>query len=351
VSGPTARRLIFALPGDPETRTGGYIYDKRLAEGLRALGWTVESLRLPQVLGRPDAVAHAHAQLVRVPDGVPVMIDGLALGVLPEAAAAVAARGPLIALVHHPLALETGLSRADFEALARSERAALAHANRVVVTSTATAKALVADYGVSRDRIAVALPGVDAADTAIGCRAPFTLLSVGSLTPRKGHAVLLAALSLLERSDWRLRIAGSPRHDPAQAARLQGLAAESSHSKRISFEGEVDSATLARLYRDADLFVLPSFHEGYGMVLAEALARGLPIVATNAGAIPQTVPADAGLLVPPGDPDALAAALERAMGDGQTYAGLRAGAMAARARLPRWDDAARIVADVLERTR
>jgi glycosyltransferase involved in cell wall biosynthesis len=347
------RHLVFALPGDPETRTGGYIYDKRLVAGLRALGWQVELLILPEVLGRPQTVAPAIAEAARrltaAPPGVPVMVDGLALGALPEAAAAVAARGPLIALVHHPLAEETGLSAAAASALRASERAALRHAAAAVVTSPATARGLAADYGMPPERIVVAVPGVDPAPLAEGTGTPFALLSVGSLTPRKGHRMLLQALDAIECTTWHLTIVGSPRRDRQEAEALQTLAAESRHSRRIAFAGEAEASKLTHLFRAADLFVLPSFHEGYGMVLTESLAHGVPVVATTAGAIPETVPKGAGRLVPPGDARALAAVLAELMRAPAAYAELRAGARAARERLPRWRDTAATVAAALER--
>lgn len=342
------KRLIFALPGDPDTRTGGYLYDKRLLADLGRRGWTVELLTLPDVITDMTKVAEASRRLASIPSDLPVMIDGLALGVLPEAAAAVAARGPLIALVHHPLAEETGLTQARANQLRDLERAALKPAHAVVATSPATARSLAADYDVPAKRIAVAVPGVDPAPLAEGTGDPFTLLSVGSLTPRKGHAVLLQALERVSFVHFQLSIVGSLERDPKEAKRLQELAAGLRHSSRISFAGEVDEGRLAQLYRAADLFVLPSFHEGYGMVLTEALACGLPIVATTAGAIPETVPRAAGRLLPPGDPAALAATLETLMTDSQAYATLRAGARAARRDLPRWEETADRVAGVLE---
>ncbi len=342
------KQLIFALPGDPQTRTGGYHYARRLIAGLDALGWRVELLRLPDVLADPLRVAEANRLLADTAPGVPVLVDGLALGVLPEAAEAVARRGPLVGLVHHPLAEETGLAAATAAYLRGLERAALAHTALVLVSSPCTARSLAADYAVPATRIVVAEPGVDPAPLAEGTGRPFTLLSVGSLTPRKGHRVLLEALERVSLEDWRLTVAGSPERDPDEARALQRRAADLRHSRRICFAGEVDDGTLAQLYRAADLFVLPSFHEGYGMVFTEALARGLPVLATRAGAIPETVPAGAGWLVPPGDADALAEALGRLLCDPAAYAGLRAGAQAARARLARWTETARRAAAALE---
>lgn len=343
------KRLIFALPGDPETRTGGYLYDKRLLAELQSFGWQSALVCLPEVLTDPERVPEATRQLARIPAGLPVMVDGLALGVLPDAAKALASRGPLIALVHHPLAEETGLAAEDATRLRDLERAALQPAHAVVVTSPATARSLIRTYGVERDRITVAVPGVDPAPLATGTGSPFTLLSVGSLTRRKGHAVLLQALEAVDFTDFQVILAGSPDRDPAEAERLQKLATNHSHAERINFAGEVENVRLTQLYRAADLFVLPSFHEGYGMVLTESLSYGVPVVATTAGAIPDTLPPAAARLVPPGEPAALATALQTLMTDAEIYEALRGAARAARDHLPGWRETGRQVATLLGR--
>jgi glycosyltransferase involved in cell wall biosynthesis len=206
----------------------------------------------------------------------------------------------------------------------------------VIVTSPSTARAL-GDYAIAPEQCAVVVPGTDSAPLAAGSdAAELTALCVASLTPRKGHAVLLRALARLIHLPWRLRCAGSADLDPATAAELFHQAIELNVSGRIAWLGQLDEAALAGAYHQADLFVLPSHYEGYGMALAEALARGLPIISTTAGAIPDTVPAGAGLLVPPGDDTALAEALARVMMDTELRQRLATGARAARADLPDW---------------
>lgn len=332
------KAVHFLIPGDPETRTGGYLYDRRIMAGLTALGWRVECHRLDASFPTPTVAAlrQADAVLAALPERALVVIDGLALGAMPEVAAKHRERLRLVALVHHPLALETGLDPASRQRLYASERAALQFVRGVIVTSSSTARAL-ADYGVAPERCAVVLPGTDPAPLAEGSGdGEWALLCVASLTPRKGHAVLFRALARLESPSWRLRCAGSADLDPATTARLKILVDELGLAGRVEFPGQLEEPDLAVEYRRADLFVLPSYHEGYGMALAEALARGLPIVSTTAGAIPDTVPADAGLLVPPGDEAALAEALERVMSEPGLCERLRAGARAARRRLPDW---------------
>jgi glycosyltransferase involved in cell wall biosynthesis len=346
-----SRRLHLVVPGPLDQRTGGYIYDRRMAHGLRALGWQVRVHELDGSFPIPDAAARSAAaaclDACRLDPGV-LLIDGLALPAFGDLSDALPA--PWMALVHHPLALETGLDAADATMLAALERRLLAGAARIVVTSPRTARDLAADYGIEAERAGIALPGTDPAPEAAGSTGPETvLLCVGALTPRKGHAVLIDALARLRDLDWRLVCLGSAVRDRANAERIFASVVARGLQERVRFLGEQDEAGLGFWYARADLCVLASHHEGYGMVLAEALARGLPVVATRAGAIPDTVPADAGLLVPPGDPDALAEALRRVLVEPELRRSLRRGAAAARHRLPGWPEAARALAIELER--
>jgi glycosyltransferase involved in cell wall biosynthesis len=345
-------RFAFAVPGDLATPTGGYGYDRRMMAELRDLGWQIDHLELGAGFPWPDEAtrADARARLATMPAGRTIVIDGLALGVLPEAARQLAARNPLLALVHHPLALEWGLSGEQADTLRRSERAALAAVQGVVVTSPATAKLLASDYGVPAERITVARPGSDPAPPAQGRQDGIVrLLSVGAVVPRKGFDVLIAALATLTDLPWRLAIAGDLTRDRDAAARLGSDIARHALGDRIAAPGAVSPERLAELYAEADLFVLASRFEGYGMAYAEAIAHGLPVIGSLAGAIPDTVPPDAGLLVAPGDIEALAAALRRAVGDAGLRRRLAVAARAAAPQLPSWPQSAKIFAGALER--
>ncbi|MGO4125099.1 glycosyltransferase family 4 protein [Inquilinus sp. YAF38] len=331
-------RVAFLLPGDPESRTGGYIYDKRIVEGLRGLGRRVTLHRLADGFPFPGRaeMAEAAAVLRGLPDNALTVVDGLAFSVLPQPMAAEAARLRLVALIHHPLAFENGLSPAQRQTLEASERQALAAARRVIVTSPGTARDLYG-YGVAAGRIGVVLPGTDPTPPAQGSgEAAPVLLCVATLTPRKGYLDLVAALQRLAGLPWRLVCAGSLERDAEHAKAVLAAVERAGLSGRISLLGEIDEPTLLHHYDRSDLFVLPSHHEGYGMALAEASARGLPIVSTTGGAIPDTVPPDAGILVPPGDVDALAEALRRLLTDPGARLRLREAGLAARARLPGW---------------
>lgn len=341
----------FLVPGDLGTRTGGYTYDRRIIDGLRVEGWRVDVLSLGEGWPVPDAATQASARRVveALPDGTSAVVDGMAFGAMPELAADQARRIRWIALVHHPLSLETGLADDMRRSLFESERKALATVRGVIVTSPSTARALAA-YDVPASRIAVIEPGTEPKLPATGSGSEvLNLLCVATVTPRKGHGLLVDALAgLLDRS-WILHCAGSLAMDRECAAALSAAIECHGMRERVVLHGEQDEDGLRALYASADAFVLPSFHEGYGMALAEALAHGLPVISTRTGAIPDTVPAEAGVLVSPGDGVALREALRRLMDDSAWRSQLAVGARAAGRLLPAWPDSVTRFASALAR--
>jgi glycosyltransferase involved in cell wall biosynthesis len=341
--------LAFAIPGDLDAPTGGYAYDRRMIAGLRALGWTVDVVPLGDGFPAPsrDDRNAAMVQLRALPSKVPVVVDGLALGALPEAET-LRDSHCLVALVHHPLALETGLSTTAAQALRDSERNALRGARHVVVTSDATARTVVADYGVDASSITVIKPGTDRRAAASGSKETLSLLAVGSLVPRKGYDLLLAALAQLADLPWRLTIAGSSR-DETTARQVADDIVRYRLGDRVRVAGAVSDAELAKLYNSADVFVLASRFEGFGMVYSEAVAHGLPVIGTTAGAIREAVPEGAGLLVPPEDVPALTVALRTMIGDESARRTYAETARRVASSLPTWDDAALRFARTIER--
>lgn len=347
--------LTLIVAGDPDQCTGGYVYDARMAAELRRQGWRVEVVglegRFP--LADPEACRSMTTALARLPDGARVVIDGLAMGGLPEEVEQHAARLRIIALVHHPLAEETGLDVAEQRTFRESEARALAAARRVIVTSAHTARAM-PGYGVPDERVRVAEPGVESAPlaaSALDDRAatpPWRVLCVATLTPRKGHDGLLEALAGLQDREWTLEVIGSHARDPAHAARLLETTRRHGLTSHIDWAGERDADALAAAYHRADLFVLPSLYEGYGMVVTEALARGLPVITTTGGALADTLPPEAGIAVPPGDARALREALRRWMDDPGLRGRLRCGAVRARQGLADWQRAGQAFMAALE---
>jgi len=345
------RRVVFAIPGDLATATGGYAYARRLLHEWAGLGLEVAHLPLPGGFPAPDAGEIATAVAAMNAGAAPedlLLIDGLACGALPESALA-QLRAPFVALHHHPLCCESGLAPQEAQRLFACERAALARARAVIATSGHSAGVLRRDFGVADENLTVAEPGTDPAPRATPAPGAPLLLAVGALTPRKGFDLLVEALAGLRALDWRLEIVGSTQRDPATAADLDDRIARHGLQGRIALRGEIGAADLAAAYARSALFVSAARYEGYGMALAEALARGLPLVASRGGAAQDTIPDSAALKVAPGDGAALQEALGRALTDCALRKRLAAASWEAGQRLPRWRDTAMTVAAALGR--
>ncbi|WP_186388908.1 glycosyltransferase family 4 protein [Stappia sp. TSB10P1A] len=348
-----AGRLTFLYPGRLETPTGGYVYDRELLAALAATGTQVSAATLGEGYPAPSpATLEAGAALLSgLADGEAVMIDGLAFGVMDAIAAPQAQRLRLIALVHHPLAHESGLPPARAAELAASERRALALARHVVTTSPATAAAVTTEFGVPSAKVSVLEPGlVLPAPPVARVRRPgepFRLLSVGSLVPRKDHPTLLAALAQIDDPAVTLDIAGSGEFDRAHAASVRAIIERLGLSQRVRLHGALGRAALDALYAQADLFVLTTLYEGYGMAFVEAMAHGLPVVATGAGAVRDTVPAAAGILCEAGDAASVGAAIRRLAEDAALRQSLAQAARAHAQGLPGWPEQARRLAALI----
>ena len=344
-------RAAFVIPGDLGLPTGGYTYDRRVLALLGVLGVEATHVALPGTYPAPGtADLETTARLVAStrPSDI-LLIDGLAYGAMP----ADLVRGfdrRIVALVHHPLCLEAGITPQRAAELKQLETDALALASHVIATSATTARTLAQDFGVAATRITVAEPGTDPAPRAKGSGGkPLRLLAVGSIVPRKAYDLLVDALVPLKALPWTLDIAGATDRSPHTVRTLASQIEAAGFSDRINVLGPVDDARLQQLYDGADVFVLASHYEGYGMVLTEALARGLAIVCTTGGAAAETLPDDAALKVEAGSVRALAWTIGRALED---ETGLRQrvsdAAWAAATSLKRWDDTARTIAAVLK---
>ncbi len=341
-------RAVLAFPGDLDTPTGGYAFDRAVITASAAAGVEMRPLSLPAAFPfpAPADVATAAAQLARVPPDTLLLVDGLALGAFPADALRALAR-PVVALVHHPLARETGLDEAKRVRLESSERAVLAACAGIIATSAATGRDLVAHYGVSPDHLTIAEPGSDPAPRAAANGEPPHVLAVGSLIPRKNHEGLVAALAQVADLPWRATVIGALTFAPDTVAAVRAAIATHGLEARITLAGAVSPEALEQAYAACDLFVHPALYEGYGMVLADALRRGLPMICTTGGAAADTVPDGAALKLPPGDTTALARALRTLISAPDQRRHLADAAFAAGARLPSWAQTAEQVARAL----
>lgn len=343
-----SRSLVFAYPGDIMTKTGGYAYDRQIVSQLRSAGWTVNMMPLGPGFPFPRErdLYNAGSLIAALPDETLLVVDGLAFGVLHEVAERERERLRIVALVHHPLALETGLDPADRMRLEVSERLALKCTRHVFVTSSVTAKTLESAYGVPQSRITVVVPGTEPAQKAEGNNGVPHIVSIGSLTPRKGHDVLLRALDQIRELPWRATIVGSDKLEPATARLLANLSKELELNDRVTFAGEVED--VGAVLQTGDVFALASRYEGYGMVFAEALSHGLPIVACKAGAVPDVVPQSAGTLVEPDNVTEFAQALRELLKNETLRLDMAQASFSAGRLLPSWPQSASIMSTRLE---
>ena len=334
---------------DPARPSGGNAYDRRVCSELGRMGWRVRLHEVPGSWPHPDAAALAALAGVveRLPDDAVVLLDGLVASTAPETLVPQAGRMRLVALVHMPLG-----HRPTHRDAREREGPVLAAAAAVVTTSAWSRRTLLELYGLPGDRVHVAEPGVDAAALAPGTATAAALLCVGAVIPGKGHDVLLDALATIADLPWDCVCVGSLDRDPAFARSVQRRVLGNGLRDRVRFPGPRVAANLDRTYVSADLVVLASRVETYGMVVTEALARGLPVVAADVGGVREALGHGAGavrpgMLVPPDDPAALAAALRAWLDDTDVRFAWRRAARERRASLPEWSTTASVVSDVL----
>jgi glycosyltransferase involved in cell wall biosynthesis len=344
------RRLHVVAPegfDDPDRPSGGNVYDRRVCGGLADAGWDVRIVTVGGPWPVGDSVKLARV-VATIPDDETVLIDGLIAS--PSAAQLLphAERLRLMVLLHMPLVL-AGRS----VAMQQSERAVLAAAAGIVVTSRWTRREVVTRFAVPDGRVRVARPGADRADVAASSVAGRHLLCVGTLARHKGQDLLVDALVQVADSEWTCVLAGPLDREPAFVDQLRDRIAQLGLADRIRLTGVLTGQTLDRAYAAADLLVTPSRFDTYGMVVAEALAHGRPVVATEVGGLPEALGfapdrTRPGELVPPDDVPALASALNRWLGDELYRDRLSSAAVQRRATLAGWDQTVRDLAAAMD---
>ncbi len=344
--------VSLIVPSPFDQVSGGYAYDRRMVEGLRAGGHTVEVVglvgRFP--LSDDDTRDTTCTAWDKLAERTRPVIDGLALPAFAGMEDALWARGA-VGLIHHPTTLETGLSEAERAFLRRVERRLYPRLSRIIVTSESTAERLAAEFGVDPDHLSIVVPGTEDAPRSIGSSGPVCeILSIGTVIPRKGYDVLMRSLARLPDLRWHLTIVGSLRREPAYADRVVKLAEELQLTPQVRFAGEVTGEALEALWRGADLFALATWFEGYGMAIAEALRRGLPVAVTSGGAAAALVGPEAGVVCEPGDQVQLTKALRRLIFSASLRHEMGEQAWNIGQSLPGWDTQARAFADALAST-
>ncbi|GHC17347.1 glycosyl transferase [Kushneria pakistanensis] len=342
----SVRRLVLIIAGRPDQLTGGYIYDRRIVEALREINIQVEVIGLDGRFPWPDDIARESLQraLGGCTDRSLVVVDGLAASAMPDVLEVHARRLTLVALIHHPLGDETGLDEGQRKTLLGLECQALQSAAGIIVTSRFTQRRLV-ELGVDETHISVVEPGITPVSIAPTDNDTPRLLCIATLIPRKGQHLLLEALADLKAHDWHCDLIGDDTRDERYTQKLRDLIVEHQLEQRVTLHGALAPEALETHWQQSDLFVLPSFYEGYGMVITEALAHGLPVITTTGGALADTLPASAGIHVPPDDAPALRNALRSLLFDDTAtrsthYQTLRQGALEARRTLNDWPGAA-----------
>jgi glycosyltransferase involved in cell wall biosynthesis len=352
------RSVHVVVPGDIDdgaVPSGGNVYDRRICRGLPAHGWSVHEYSVAGAWPRPDGAARASLArtLAALPDGAVVLLDGLVACGVPEVVVPHAGRLELVVLVHLPLGDEVMPVPASAAELAALERRTLQAASAVVTTSPWAARRLVARHGLGAARVHVATPGVEPAPLAPGTDGATRLLCVGAVTATKGQDLLVEALALAADLKWRCDLVGPLRRDPAHVAAVRHGIERHGLGGRLRLTGPRTGGQLAAAYSAADLLVLPSRTESYGMVVTEALARGIPVLAAAVGGVPDALGTDPegrvpGIVVPAADVSALAAALRRWLREPALRQELRQAARVQRGRLDGWEATLRCLTGVLD---
>ncbi len=349
------RTLHFVVPDgvdEPARASGGNTYDLHLSRGLTSIGWSVHERPVSGFWLPPDAASFAvlESAVSQIPDGALVLLDGLVASTAPEVLLAHERRLRLVVLVHMPL----GHRPPEHDAVAARmrERAVLSAAATVITTSNWSRRRLIELYELPADRVCVAEPGVVSAELATGTATGAELLCVAALTPDKGHDLLLESLARLDDRSWRCICAGSLDRDPAWVEAVRRRSSELGLADRLRFVGTATGAELDRAYARADVLVLASRAETFGMVVTEALARGLPAIVSDVGGVGEALGHGAdgtrpGLLVAPEDPSALADALRSWLDQSALRARLGQAARERRESLTGWATTTSTVAGVL----
>ncbi|MGI9350416.1 MAG: glycosyltransferase family 4 protein [Rhizobiaceae bacterium] len=344
-------RILFVIPGDINLPTGGYRYDRAMIEEWRKAGHVVDLLSLPGNYPFPTISDKQSAlDILKTEQSASIaVVDGLAGGAHPEFLKHLATKMPVVALIHHPLCLESGLDTQAAKTLESLEAQGLQQVSGIVTTSPETSRSVQKLFAPGSDKIACVIPGVARGVIAEPAKnGLIRLLCVGSVIERKGHRNLLLALCNLQHLNWHLDCVGKTDFQPELYSELLEILNARGLGNRIKFHGAVNVNDLEEKYQQAHVFVLPSLFEGYGMVYAEAIVRGLPVIGTTAGAIQDTVPSECGILVSPNNIEELSKALETMISNHEIRENYRKSSLSSASNFPTWQESSNQFLTVLE---
>lgn len=304
--------LHFLIPGDIDIFTSCYIYDRRIIEGLKSKGHIVKLHRLPDDFPFPSkgSLQLCNQIIKTIPKSEPIVIDGLAFGAIPSILKVVYGMNPIIGLIHLPLSVDPNYSAYQRTIITGPEKEAFGYASKFIVTSEYTAE-IFANLGIEEKNVNLVIPGLDNFSKKKDYpETPKKLLSIANLCRNKDHNILVSALSALSNKDWILHCYGNLDFDRNYLSEFQALIRRNKLQDKILIHGIISGKELNDVYLDADLFIHPSDFEVYGMALAEALAHGIPVVASTGGGICRTIPAKMAQFFKPGDVYGLQSILE-----------------------------------------
>jgi len=316
--------IHFLIPGDINTLTGGYVYDKNIIEGLIKSGYTVNVHQLSNDFPFPseENLKKCEAIYKSIPNGNPVFIDSLAFGPIHNILLMYQNKNPVIAIIHLPLTKNPNFSRAEREQFFLPEQNALKLANKIVAVSEFT-KQIIIDYGIETSKIEVITPGVFKMPKKQSYPDnPEKILCVGSYLPGKGQLLLVRALAKLKHLCWTLNMFGIQNFDLPYVQKIQTEIIAEHLDERIFINPPISGDKLTKAYLNADLFILPSFFENFSMALNDALNYGIPVITTDGGGIPLSVPKNMGIIIPKGNETDLKQTIENVLTDSLLYKNL-----------------------------
>lgn len=343
--------VTWFVPGNYPPTTGAIVFDTKLGAELSASGRAVSFVPVagrhpwPDDQSRQSAAACLTAARA---SGDRIVIDGFCLYAFADLAADLQV-AEAIGVIHHPMSGEPHLNTAQRDFYAATEARLLPMLARIAAPSDAVAAQIITLPGINAAGVTVITPGLPDAPRSMGSDgAGCHLLAVASLIPRKGFETVLKALQPLQDLDWHLTICGDQTIDPAHSASLLALADTPGLAGRVTFTGPCAAAAFEALWQSADIFVSGSSYEGYGMAVAEAVRRGLPLAVTKGAAAPAVIPEGGSIIVEPGDATQLSKGLRRLIFDPAARRVLSDAAWNAGRALPSWTAQAERFASLLD---